>query len=323
MLREWVARLFDRLSNVAPTRRDANSSGIEPNITPPELPDVPVSVAICELVHLRGWLEVHCASIGAELTSSERRAFERCMDRALLDVARVSELEGERRERFVDMLAHDLRAPLGAIVFTTSSLVEHGGLGETQLHALVRIARAAGRMQRMVDELLGFARARSHVGFAIARDRIALDALCRRVVDEMLAAHPGRLVTISSTGDTYGYWDAERIAQAVQNLVGNALTYSPQGTSVRISVRGDDDYVSASVNNVGEPIPAATLARVFHPFQRGERPSNTGTQGGLGLGLYIADQFVRAHGGSIQVTSTRDQGTTFTIRLPRRFHGEG
>ena len=106
----------------------------------------------------------------------------------------------------------------------------------------------------------------------------------------------------------------------MQNLVGNALTYSPKGTSVRISVRGEDDYVIASVNNVGDPIPAATLARVFHPFQRGDRPSNPGSAG-LGLGLYIADQFVRAHGGTIQVTSTREAGTTFAIKLPRRFIG--
>lgn len=271
-------------------------------------PDVALPVAMAAIVHLDRWFASHLRTVfHYELRSHERLAFCAVVDAALREVARAAQEEHERSLQFVDMLAHDLRAPLGAVIFVTSTLVRSGHLAHDKRRALLRIEHSANRMQHLVDELLGFARARAML--PIHRDAVALDVLCRRVADETSAAHAGRLVAVSSTGDTAGSWDAARLAQVIQNLVENALCYSPLDSVVRVSIRGDDP-VRLSVSNVGEPIPAEKLERIFEPYHH--------TASGLGLGLYIVKEFVRAHGGTVAVTSTKDDGTTFAVSLPRR-----
>jgi len=168
-------------------------------------------------------------------------------------------------------------------------------------------------MQRLVEELLGFARARGML--PIKCDAVELDVLCRRVAAETSAAHAGRLVAVSSAGDTEGYWDADRLAQVIQNLIDNALSYSPPDAVVRVSIRGDE-AVRLSVHNVGGPIPPENLRRMFEPYHLSGGPP--GSARGLGLGLYIVKEFVRAHGGTVDVTSTKADGTTFAVSLPRR-----
>jgi signal transduction histidine kinase len=99
------------------------------------------------------------------------------------------------------------------------------------------------------------------------------------------------------------------------NLLANALHYSPPGTPVRVTSRGEEGAVVLTVHNVGTPIPPEVLPRLFHPMQRGVEQVSEARS--VGLGLYIVDQVVRAHGGTIQVASTAEAGTTFTVRLPR------
>ena len=107
-----------------------------------------------------------------------------------------------------------------------------------------------------------------------------------------------------------------RLAQVVQNLVGNALQHTTEEVLVSVSTRGEGDHVVLEVHNGGPPIPAEDLPRLFEPFKRGAT-ARTGRGRSLGLGLYITSLIVEAHQGRIDVRSTEAEGTTFVVRLPR------
>jgi signal transduction histidine kinase len=128
--------------------------------------------------------------------------------------------------------------------------------------------------------------------------------------------YPDRDATVEHTGEEWGEWDVDRIAQVVGNLVSNAFQHGSSGGVVRLETRGDTHDVFISVRNDGTPIPPADLGRLFQPFQRGTH-SNPHSGRSVGLGLFISSQIVSAHGGAIDVQSTREDGTVFTVRLPR------
>ena len=109
-----------------------------------------------------------------------------------------------------------------------------------------------------------------------------------------------------------------RLAQVVANLLSNAVTYSPPDTPVTVTVSGADAAVVLEVNNRGPVIAPDVLAGLFNPFRRGDHAHEHSREApGLGLGLYIVQQIVLAHGGAISARSTDADGTTFTVRLPR------
>jgi signal transduction histidine kinase/CheY-like chemotaxis protein len=227
--------------------------------------------------------------------------------------------EGALRERFVGVLAHDLRSPLQAVAFSADRLAKFDLPREKVRESGERILRASERMARLVHDLLDFTRSRQSGGIPIAPRPADLAVIVRRTIDEIQAAHPYKRVELESRGDTRGAWDADRLAQVVSNLCVNSVTYSPPDTAVSVALRGEDGEVVLAVRNQGDPIPEETLARIFDPFKRGDG-KGAGRAGGqgLGLGLFIAERIVRAHGGAIQATSRAGEGTTFTVRLPRR-----
>jgi signal transduction histidine kinase len=139
----------------------------------------------------------------------------------------------------------------------------------------------------------------------------------QQVVDEVLLAHPERQVEVVGEGDTRGTWDEDRMAQLVSNLLGNALAYSPPETPVRVALRGEGEGVTLAVHNAGAPIPPELLPRLFEPMHRGGQTVGKESRS-IGLGLFIVKQVVDVHGGSIRVHSAEGEGTTFTVRLPRR-----
>ena len=132
-------------------------------------------------------------------------------------------------------------------------------------------------------------------------------------MDEIAAFHPAHAVSFRATGDLRGLWDGPRVAQALSNLLGNAVQHGTRHGAIVVTLRGETERVLLSVHNQGSPIPERHLQAVFDPFRQlapGTSKSN------IGLGLYIAKAIAAAHGGSIDVESSAD-GTTFTIRLPR------
>ena len=214
------------------------------------------------------------------------------------------------REHFVGIVSHDLRNPLTAIVTSAHLLLRYGELPERQARVVARIASSADRMARMIDDLLDFARSKLGGEFPIHRRRIDLRQICEQTVEELEFAFT-RQVKLEANGDLWGDWDPDRIAQVISNLVGNAVQHSDG--DVKVTLRGEADVVVLETHNGGPPIPHEVLSHIFEPGRRGDARS-----GGLGLGLFIAQQIVLAHGGSIEVTSNDGDGTKFTVALPRK-----
>ena len=124
------------------------------------------------------------------------------------------------------------------------------------------------------------------------------------------------MVNFDCEGDCEGAWDAQRMAQAISNLVSNAIAYSPANTPVDVKVRADGPMVDVEVHNAGDPIPHEEHANIFAPFKRKQQKRKS-NDGGIGLGLFIAHQMVRAHEGDISLHSEPSEGTTFVVHVPR------
>ncbi len=210
------------------------------------------------------------------------------------------------------VIAHDLRAPLSAVALSAGSLLRQQGAPANWVRTLGRIAHAAERMGRMIGNLLDLVRSRQGGGLVIHPRPTELAAVAREIVGELEASHPGRQIAVSVDGDTHAELDEDRMAEVVSNLVGNALTYSPAGSAVQVDVRGQNGEVDLAVHNTGVPIPRRSLDTISAPFRRGTEPeSGAPSMRGLGLGLYIVGEIARAHGGTIEVASTAEEGTTF------------
>jgi hypothetical protein len=135
-------------------------------------------------------------------------------------------------------------------------------------------------------------------------------------VELIRAAYPGHRVEFQASGECRGWWDGKRLQQLLGNLVVNAVKYGSADAAVRVTVVGRDDTVRIEVQNEGPAIDAATLADMFQPLRQGARQPRP-RDGSLGLGLFIASEIARAHGGTIDVR-TDDIETVFAVALPRR-----
>jgi signal transduction histidine kinase len=228
---------------------------------------------------------------------------------ALLDERASSEL----REQFIAILGHDLRNPLQA-VFASGELLEKRLTDPKLLSIASRIKVNARRMSGLIDDVLDFARGRLGGGIGVELSDVNdIETGLGAVVKELQDAQPGREVASDIRVTRTVRCDIGRLQQVVSNLIGNALTHGSSERPVEFFARTTDGSLVLDVWNDGEPIPAEHIGRIFEPFWR---HSTTGSRQGLGLGLYICSQIMRAHGGDLCVTSSREAGTRFTARLP-------
>lgn len=215
------------------------------------------------------------------------------------------------REELVAVVSHDLRNPLNSIAIS-SSLISSISTDPDVLAAAQRIDRSAKRMAGIINDLLDLSRTRLGAGMAVDPVPCHLGEIVQTAVDELSAS--GAQVLIEALGDLNGIWDSARLAQAVSNLLGNALEHGEKGHPVSIRIDGlDPEVVQLGVHNRGS-IPAEHREHLFQPFvSHGKDVSRKG----LGLGLYIVSQIAHAHRGEVFVSTSTTAGTTFTVRIPR------
>ena len=249
--------------------------------------------------------------------------FNEAVDQALAEsIAEFDRNVEQAKEMFLAILGHDMRTPLGAIYTSAQYLLDMGELEEPRLTLMSRIATSATRAVQMVGDLLDFTRGRLGGGIPVVRKHLSLGKVVHDVVEEISAAHPERTIQFEARQEEEeeGEWDAARLAQAVTNLIANAVEHGTPGTPVAVEVRGDGENVAIAIQNRGA-IPADQLDGLFNPMKvRAPQPfaADRGPTANLGLGLYIAERIVHAHGGRIEVGASESAGTTFTVHLPRR-----
>ena len=247
--------------------------------------------------------------------------FNEAIDQSLAEsVAEFNENVEDAKEMFLAILGHDLRNPLGAIYTSAKFMVDTGELQEPHLSLTTRIVRSASRSVSMVGELLDFTRSRLGGGIPVTRQEVDLGRLLHEAVDEVSAVHPEVDFQVDTRKEQHGDWDEPRLSQALINLLGNAGENAPAGTRISVGLDGDGDDVVITIHNMGAAIAADRLDGLFNPMkprQGGSAPAAGGSTGNLGLGLYIAERIVHAHGGRIEVESAEMKGTIFTVHLPR------
>jgi signal transduction histidine kinase len=229
--------------------------------------------------------------------------------RALLD----ERAAGALREQFIAILGHDLRNPLHA-VYASGDLLERK-LTDPVLSVMAsRIKTNVRRMSALIDDVLDFARGRIGGGIGLELTEIEnINTGLKTVIQELRDAQPDCTILSKICVNRSVRCDLGRLQQLASNLLGNALTHGVAGSPVKITASVDDEELVLEVWNAGEPIPAESLGKIFEPFWR---HSVSASRNGLGLGLHICSQIVRAHQGRISVTSSREHGTQFTARLP-------
>jgi signal transduction histidine kinase len=249
------------------------------------------------------------------------------LDRArLYEAERAARLEAQRaeesarravelKERLVGIVGHDLRTPLASIRMAAALLARRGELSGEGARTLARLGASATRMTGIIRDLLDFTRIRKDGAIPLEPRDLDLAAVARGVVAELQEVHPERVIALEAPQSAPGRGDPDRLAQVLSNLVGNAIQHSPAGSAVAVRVRAGAADLALEVHNHGPPIPASLVPHVFEPFRQGPRAPQDAS-GSVGLGLFIVQELVRAHGGSVRVESFAEAGTTFTVSLP-------
>jgi signal transduction histidine kinase len=235
------------------------------------------------------------------------------------EARRADEAEASRDQtrEFMGMVVHDLRGPLTVTAGYAQLLRRHltEAQGGPDAHRLLdKIETSVQTMRRLVNDLLDSTRI-GRGRFVINPVRTDLAQTVRQVVVEQRDIAADHTIELSAPDQLAGVWDGERIRQVMNNLISNAVKYSPAGTRIRVALFELGQAVRLSVADEGVGIPPDQIGRLFEPFSRlGHEQEATGT----GLGLYITKGIIEAHGGRIWVESAVNVGSTFHVELPNR-----
>ncbi|MEX2496209.1 MAG: HAMP domain-containing sensor histidine kinase [Woeseia sp.] len=251
----------------------------------------------------------------------ELTRFSEAIDQSLAESVRWYTNRLERsRAIFIGVLGHDLRNPLGTLMAAveTSQITEDPQVIQ---ECIGRVRRSGSRITEMIDLLLDFSR--THLGekIPLSLTTVDLSAVCSEVADDFKMSHPDRKITVVSQGIT-GQWDEARLHQALSNLVKNAIWHGKRDGTITMACKGRAHEVLLSVHNEGRPISPARQSSLFEPFRRPADEDVAATQNlerkNVGLGLYVVNQIALAHGGSVEINSNAEAGTTVTMCLPRQ-----
>lgn len=258
----------------------------------------------CRSAHPRSGVRVDRQLIATHLDAIDRLA---ASEATLLTERQTAEL----REQFIAVLGHDLRNPLASISAGTKLLAKAESKGASG-EILGLMQKSVARMSDLIDNVLDFARGRLGGGIALNRSNEFLEPVLNQVIAELRTSFPERKIEMKFALADPVDCDSGRIGQLFSNLLGNALTHGAADSPVRVRAMTGDGVFELSVANSGDPVPPEAMERLFQPFYR---VLARDTQQGLGLGLYIASEIARAHGGTLTVASSRVE-TRFTFRMP-------
>jgi len=267
---------------------------------------------------LKLWREHLSAHEDQALTEMTR--FNEAVDQALSEsVARYSDELGRSRNTFLAILGHDLRSPLTVIAMSANRLATPGKVAATELEVVTRIRQSVLSMNLMIRDLLEYTRTRLGKGIPVVPILYDVGLACERAHDEVQAAHPDCEIDLELVGDLRAEIDPARFAQVLSNLLNNAVQYGERDRSIALLARGEPDSVELQVTNFGTVIPAEMLQVIFNPLVQvhDEGAASRSFSTSIGLGLFIADDIVRAHGGTLKVSSSEGSGTVFSIHIPR------
>jgi sigma-B regulation protein RsbU (phosphoserine phosphatase) len=232
-----------------------------------------------------------------------------------LEKSRLDE-RGRFRDRLIGIVSHDLRNPISTILLGTSVLLDDVGLAPHTVKTLTRIQSSAERAGRLISDILDYTQAHLGGGIRVERKPNDLGPIFRQAIDEIEISHPEHEFELVLSGDTRAELDPDRIAQVLGNLLSNAVHYSPPDTRVRIELHGQESSVAFAVHNRGSVIPPDRIRDIFEPMQQITPGAGRGHRS-VGLGLYIVESIVNSHRGTLGVTSTAADGTTFSVTIPR------
>lgn len=250
-----------------------------------------------------GAFKLFAELIGHHLDAAER------LEQTEASLVREREL-AELRENFVAILGHDLRNPVAALDGGITRL-QKDGWTERSPRVLSLMKASVGRMTGLIGNVLDVAQARLGDGIKLSIAEASIEETIMQVVDELRIANLSRVIDVDIGALAPVAADHSRLAQMLSNLVANALTHGAPDTPVVVSASVDSHELLLSVSNGGPPITVHQIDKLFQPFQRGGGSTNVH---GLGLGLYIASEIAKAHGGTISVVSD-DSLTRFSFRM--------
>ncbi|WP_409315666.1 sensor histidine kinase [Pseudomonas sp. KCJK9016] len=245
--------------------------------------------------------------------------FNEAIDEALVEsTAAYAEQVNRSRDIFLAILGHDLRAPLQAVSMSVEMLMRKTALQDEALLCAQNIRQGSRHMAAMVSDLLELVRSRLGKSLPIEPAPMDLADTARAAIAEACAGNPQSDPTLIIEGDTRGVWDAGRLAQLLQNLIGNALQHGTHPQDLIVTLKGEGNVVILTVHNHGEPISEEAIGTIFDPLVRSSDEELGQASTSLGLGLFIVKEVVTAHGGTIEVSSSEAEGTLFSVTLPRQ-----
>lgn len=247
--------------------------------------------------------------------------FNEAIDQALVEsIASYGHAVELTRKTVLGVLGHDLRSPLAAIVMAGDLLDKTDYLKERERKLTNQISVSVHRATTMVNDLLDLARCNLAAGIPIQVEVTELNAICLAAIAELHASFPSASIALYGQKKVIGQFDPMRMGQVFSNLIGNAALHGDTGQPISVRIESNGNEAQISVHNRGEVIPPEAIPHIFKPAGRysTHAANEKGSSSGLGLGLFIASEIVTGHGGSIEVESTAERGTTFWVRIPIR-----
>lgn len=251
-----------------------------------------------------GTFKLFAELIGTHLGAMDRLA---SSEANLLDERQASEL----REQFIAVLGHDLRNPLAALTAGTRLLPQMIAAKRDLTDVFATMQKSINRMSGLIENIMDFARGRLGGGIPLARSPQAVEPILKHGIDELRSAYPERQFETDFRLTDQVDCDPGRIGQLFSNLLANAVTHGASDQPILVKATTQDGVFALSVTNSGSPISSDAMKRLFRPFYRGEVRDSLQ---GLGLGLFIASEIAKAHGGTLGVESDANE-TRFAFRM--------